>query len=72
MTADTKKTTLLAAHFDPESAVKKELLAKRRQPLVRGGSRLRVAKALTGEEAVLVLKSAGILTPSGKLSRVYR
>ena len=45
---------------------------RRRSHPRRGGSNLRVAKALKGKEAVEVLIAAGVLTPKGKHSRAYR
>lgn len=36
-----------------------------------GTVKLKVAKAKTGEEAVAILKAAGIVTKGGKLSRHY-
>jgi hypothetical protein len=42
--------------------------AKPRRTLKRGGSRLKVAKARRGEDAIAVLQAAGILTADGNLS----
>ena len=59
----TTKPKLVTGRFVPVAT-----RFKASKTLVRGGNRLRVAQAVAGDDAVDVLRAAGILTAKGKLS----